>query len=83
MPIVCQTAEDLHSAMSLAANSLTTFVNAASLVIDGRILLPVAAAQNALIDVLVRSSGVTAREARRRVSVACSSVSCLQLNFSS
>ena len=65
--------------MSLAANSLTTFVNAASLVIDGKILVPTAAAQNALIDVLVRR-GVATREARRRVNVACSNVSCLHLN---
>ena len=66
--------------MSLASNSLTTFVNAASLAIDGKILLPVAAAQSALIDVLVRCKGITNREARRRVNVVCSNVSCLQLN---
>ena len=66
--------------MSLASNSLTTFVNAASLAIDEKILLPVAAAQNALIDVLVRCKGITNREARRRVNVVCSNVSCLQLN---
>ena len=42
-----------RSAMSPDFNSLTTFVNSASLVIDGKILIPVAAAQNVLIDVLV------------------------------
>ena len=39
--------------MSPDFNSLTTFVNSASLVIDGKILIPVAAAQTVLIEVLV------------------------------